>query len=199
MLDRLDSTARQEFAQRLHQRVHAPEAAAERRLADLGFLTRLLDEQPQRPDRLAYIERKTYEQRRPLEAPNAPLSARLVERYGSWHRACFAAWGLLNDGRNRFGTRRPPGTLPGRHRPPAYTADECFSSVRACAAALGKIPSSFEYHLWKIERTRRAKQLGQHVRLPHYRAVIRELAPDRPRRGGWTAVVAIVFGGSRQP
>src|SRR4051812_709019 len=97
MLNRLNPASKQEFTRRLHARVHAPKAAAERRLADLGYLAGLLDERPQPPERLPYIERKIYDQRRPLEAPEAPLTARLTERYGSWERACYAAWGLLDD------------------------------------------------------------------------------------------------------
>ena len=197
MLAVLDDDARETLARALHQHVHAPPSAAKRRVAELGFLARLLNEQPQPPDRLPYVSRKLYDQRRESGAPDAPLSARLQERFGSWQRACHAAWGLLSDGRS-WGPGEP-WSRPPRH-PKNYTVDEVVASVRACAEAVGHIPSSGEFHWWVINRRARARQRGESTRpFAPYASVMRLVAPDRRGGNGWRLVVKRVFGDSEIP
>jgi hypothetical protein len=196
MIERLSPDERETLLRVFHDQVFAPPSGAERRVADLGFLAKLLDELPQHPDEPPYVDQKIYIDRQPKEAPTAPSARRLVKRYGSWERVCREAFGLLPDGRNRFG-HRPPGTPRGR--PPAYTAEECIASVRECVQSLGYIPSSFEYHLWRNERVRQAKALGQPIRLCPYNTIMRVLAPERPRRGGWQVVIQKIYGMTRQP
>lgn len=198
MLRRVDPDGRERLARALHQQLNAPTSAAESRVAELGFLARLLEEELQPPDRLPYVDRKVYSERRPREAPAAPSAQWLCERFGSWRRACFAAWGLLEDGRRRSGTYEPR-LAPGRGRPARFTAEESVDAVRECANALGYIPSSWDYHRWRLARVRRAKAHGRDLRLPHYNAVIRELAPERSKREGWGIVVEKVFGTTRRP
>ena len=99
MIAVLPENAAAEIARALHANLNAPPTAADYRVKELGFLARLLDEKPQPPDRLPYIARKLYEARRATDAAFAPPAARLQERFGSWSRACHAAWGLLEDGR----------------------------------------------------------------------------------------------------
>jgi hypothetical protein len=195
MFRRLDPERRERFLRAVHQHLNAPEAASERRWRELGFLATLLDEVPQPPETLPYIERHVYEKRRPTEAPEAPRAAWLCERYGSWKRACYAAWGLLDDGSRRWGSYEPR-LPPGHKRVTRYTTDECIRTVEECAKALGSIPSSWDFHRWTLARRRRAKAAGMPIRLAGYNAVLRQLAPERTHRDGWTIVVEKVFGRS---
>jgi hypothetical protein len=73
----------------------------------------LLDDEPQYPDRPPYVERSLYDEGRSKEASDSPPSARLIERYGGWPRACRAAWGLLSDIRS-FGPADPWSRPPRR-------------------------------------------------------------------------------------
>ncbi len=191
MLAVLDDDARETLARALHQHVHAPPSASERRVAELGFLSRLLNEQPQPPDRLPYIARKLYDERRERDAPDAPLSARLQEKFGSWPRACHGAWGLLEDGRS-WGPGEP-WPRPPRH-PKDYTPEEAAASVRRCADVLRRIPSSTDYHKWCLNCRRRARDAGQSTRpYVHYASVLRLLAPDRSGGNGWRLIVQRVL------
>ncbi len=194
MLRELDLDAREKFVQAAHGDVYAPVAARKRRSAELGFLARLLEEEPQSPERLPSVQRKTYTKRRSIEAPDAPTDEWLWARYGSWRHACYAAWGVLEDGSKLSGTYEPR-LPPGLAKPPRYTAEECSRSVELCADAIGHFPSSTEYHSWQIERTRRAKERGRPVRLPRYSTVLREIAPERGRRDGWKIVRTKLSGG----
>ena len=63
---------------------------------------------------------------------------------------------------------------------------------------LGYIASSYEFHQWRIARARRAKQIGQPIRLAPYNTIIRVLAPERTRRGGWKLVIQKIYGMTRQ-
>lgn len=185
MVEVLDPGSREALARALHQHVHAPRSPVERRLAELGPLARLLDEQPQPPERLPYIQRKAYDQRR-AQRGAGPSSEWLTDRYGSWQRACWAAWTLLRDGRKPLGGPPYPRHHPNGKRPVTYTADECIVSVQACAAALGHPPSSSEYHRWSIERKRQAREAGQELRIARMSIVLRALAPeDAPPREKW--------------
>lgn len=150
----------------------------------------LLDEHVQPPSRLPYVSRKLYDQRRPTQAPDAPLSARLQEKFGSWPRVCHAAWGLLEDGRS-FGLGQRWARVPPS--PKRYDTKEAAASVRACAEAVGRITSSFEYHMWVIARRARARSAGETIRIATIGSVYRRLAPDRANGNGWRLVVARVF------
>ena len=180
MLALLAEADRETFARALHQHVHAPASAAERRVRELGFLAQLLDEQPQPPERLPFVERKHYDQRRKTEAPDAPTSAWLVERFGSWKRVCWAAWSLLPDGRKPMGGTPHPRSPPRRPRPAEYTVAEAINSVLACAAALGRTPSSRDYHRWSLSQKRRARETGHESRIARMSIVLRLLAPKNP-------------------
>src|SRR5439155_12421133 len=125
-------------------RLNAPPSAAERRVKELHFLTRLLEEQPQPLNRLPYVPRKHYDERRATDAPEAPPSARLQERFGSWARACHAAWGLREDGRS-FGEEQPWPRPPRRRKP--FAIEDAKTSVRQCADAIGRIPSAYQYRV----------------------------------------------------
>src|SRR4051812_1090799 len=84
----LDIGERRAVLEACRQGLHAPPTAADRRIGELGLLARMLDERPQEPDALPYVERQIYEARRRAEAPEAVSARTLVDRYGSWKRVC---------------------------------------------------------------------------------------------------------------
>jgi hypothetical protein len=183
MIDLLSPQAREELGLVLHARLHRPKTAATRRVEELGLLARLLDEYPQPPGHLPYVERKLYDERRLRERPGAPTSARLQRKFRTWRRACDAAWGLREDGRSR-GSGMAWTRL--RRHPQNYRVEEAIASVRASAEVFGRIPSSWEYHQWIINRRRRARDSGQttHPFVP-YKRVLGLVASDRSGRDGW--------------
>jgi hypothetical protein len=191
MLDRLSLESLEELGRALHERLNAPPTAATRRVKALGPLTKLLEEVPQFPGDLPYVPRNLYDERRAAQPSAGPPSARLQEQFGSWTRACHAAWGLRDDGRS-WGPGEPWARPP--RRPKNYSAEEATASVRACAAAIGRIPTSQDYHVWVMNSRRRARSSGQDTRpLVHYSSVMRLLAPDRMRGNGWQLVLSRVF------
>jgi hypothetical protein len=189
LLGHLSSAGVREIGRALHAKLNAPPTPAERRIAELRYLTALLEEVPQYPGRPPYVPRTVYDQRRTEGVRHAPPSARLTERYGSWPRACRAAWGLLQDGRY-WGDDQPWPHVGGGT---VYTHDEVAAGVRECADVIGRIPSSWEYHTWGINRRARARARGEPCRIATYITVLRVLAPDRSNRNGWGLVVACVF------
>jgi len=191
MINKLPAEAVEELGRALHARLNAPPTAAERRVKELLFLTKLLEERPQPLNRLPYVLRKYYDERRTTDAPQAPTSGRLQQRFGSWARACHAAWGLREDGR-WFGDGQP-WPRPTR-RPKPFSVEEAKASVRQCADSIGRVPSSYRYHMWVIARRARARAAGESVSLVHVSAVNRLLAPDRENRNGWRLVLQRVFG-----
>jgi hypothetical protein len=193
MIERLPQDARAEIGRALHAKLNAPPTAAERRVKDLRFLAQLLDERPQHPEGLPYIPRTLYDERRGLDPSAAPPSARLQERFGSWQRACHAAWGLLEDGRS-WGPGQAWPRVPRRGK--NYELGEAIRSVQACAEALGHIPASSEYHAWVVNRRAHARQRGETSRLVHYATVLRLLAPDRTGGNGWRLAISRVPGAS---
>jgi hypothetical protein len=189
LIEHLSPEGLQAIGRALHAKLNAPPTPAERRVAELRYLTTLLEERPQYPERPPYVPRTLYDERRPAEAPAAPPSARLTERYGSWPRACRAAWGLLKDGRY-VGDGQP---WPYGAKPPKYTLSEAIASINECALALGRIPSSHEYTEWVVNRRARARATGATHRIVKIDAVLRLLAPDRSGGNGWKLVIARVF------
>jgi hypothetical protein len=187
MMGALPPTAAEELGRALHAKLNAPPTAAERRAKMLRFLARLLEELPQYPDCLPYVPRKEYDARRATDRSSGPPSARLQQQFGSWARACHAAWGLLDDGRS-WGAAQP-WPRPPRH-PQNYEREEAITSVQRCAHALGHTPSSTEYHYWVMNRRARARKVVGSVR-PYapYASVMRLLAPDCAHGNGWRLVV----------
>jgi hypothetical protein len=68
------------------------------------------------------------------------------------------------------------------------------ASVRACAEAIGRRPTSSTYSEWRINRRARARAAGEKVRLAPVRRILALLAPERGERDGWKIVLAKVFG-----
>jgi hypothetical protein len=195
MLVALDPPQLELLARKLHEKLHAPMPAAEQRWQELGLLVSVLDELPQPPEVLPYVQRKIYEDRRRLLRGAALPATELVRRHGSWKRACYAAWGLLPDGRNAFGGQPWHESQKGKPVRPPFTEAECVRSLRQCAAAIAHVPTSREYFRWRQAHIRHARARGKHPRLATVRAILRKLAHDRLDRGeGWRFVVETVFG-----
>jgi hypothetical protein len=192
MLRVLSPELRLDYAAALNRLVNAPASAAAGRIDDLLLVAQLLDQQPQPPESMPYIERREYDAQRIGLNSQAPSSSRLVKQYGSWARVCTAAFGLRADGRNVFGgsTLMPRS---GRGQPRKFTPDECIASLRNCATILGHIPSASEYQAWYLRAKRRARATGRGVRIASVAVVIRELAPDERRGLRWRTALGTAF------
>lgn len=167
MLRVLELPVLAELEHALAHRLEPAPTPAERRWSELGVLARLLNErQPLPGEDAPRLERRVYEQHRARHAPQAPDPHTLVERYGSWRKACRAAYGLLPDGRYG-GVGNPwPSPFLGRTSAAPYTREEVSESIRQCALDLGRIPTSHDYHYWTREKKRRGRLSGANVRHP---------------------------------
>jgi hypothetical protein len=84
--------------------------------------------------------------------------------------------------------------FPGHARALTYGTTSCLDSVRACAAAIGRTPTSQDYMNWARARRRNARERGRSPEVPSFNVVLRILAPDRKSRDGWRLVKDRVFG-----
>jgi predicted RNA-binding Zn ribbon-like protein len=190
MLETLDALALAELERALRLRLTPALTAAERRVDELGFLARLLDELPAttRSNGIPQLDRAAYESRQPLEAPDAPTAKTLVANHGSWQRVCRAAFGLLPDGRTRAKVSPWASTTRGKPRTLKYTREEARSAIRSCADSLGRLPDASAYQRWSTETKRLARERGAEVpRLPSLRAIYRHYPKGENR---WRLAVA---------
>jgi hypothetical protein len=194
MIAEAKQDALREVGLALHARLNAPETAIRRRVAELGFLANSLEEHPQDPNRLPSLNQDVYDETRKRLAPKAPSSEILAKRYGSWKRACYAAYGLRIDGSKCAPGNPWPSNWTGMRMAPNFSREECVASVRACAEAIGRRPTSSTYSEWRINRRARARAAGEKVRLAPVRRILALLAPERGERDGWKIVLAKVFG-----
>ena len=180
MLEALSASALTELERALSLALTETETAAERRWRKLGFLAGLLEFEL--PSLLGYpiIERQRYDELRPN---SAPLSARLVEEFGSWRAVCRAAYGLQPEGHAIYTGRPWVSTRRGSRRPPNFTIEEVVAAVQLCRKELERDPSSSDYTRWSSEKRRVARETGRSVRIPSMRTVSR-LTAER----GWTSI-----------
>jgi hypothetical protein len=163
--------------------LNPPTTPAEQRLAELGPLASILNPLPPRAGfGFPTLPRKEYDRLRPATATS---SAVLVKRYGSWHAACYAAFGLQPDGR-WTGPGRPWPSSHGRPATKPYTREEILAALRQCQRDLDRRPTAKVYDRW-----RRAKQAGAHrrgttIRLPSLPAIYRYFPAAR---GGWNSAL----------
>lgn len=184
MLGALDKNAMTEVERGILLTLHPIDSPTDRRVAELGFLASLLAKiPPQRGLRASYIEREEYDRLRPNDAP---LSARLVERYDSWRAACWHATSLLPDGR-WLGPGRPwTAARAGERRRRAYTRQEVLDSIRLCELELRRQPSSSDYFRWLRAKRRNTRLTGQSIRLAGLTALYRHFPAEN---GGWNAAL----------
>ncbi len=173
MLNQLGEVALAELDRALTLRLHPAPTPAERRVAELGFLSQLVAEaRDASSPSVPRIEQAVYEQRRRAVGSGAPTAETLAARYGGWRPACRAAFGLLPDG--RYVGKGKPWASParGRKKIPAYTLEEVHAAIRRCALELGRMPSSGDYHWWSREKRRLLRARGVQLEtstLPEHR------------------------------
>lgn len=162
MLNALEPEALAELEHTLAVKLSGTPTAAARRVCELGALATLLAEQPPplMDGKVPTVAIEAYEIYREKHAPDAPDHRRLVERYGSWLRACRAAYLLLPDGRFRGPGHPWASPSRGRTRVSKYTVDELHEGIRLCGRSLGRAPSSGDFHRWGREKRRLARLAG---------------------------------------
>ena len=223
MLSSLPRESLAELEAALSRRLLPTPSPAERRVGELGFLAQLLHELRPAEEQLPpdateeirttaaincgrrcaadidvpRLDRMVYEQRQPLEAPDAPSAYLLVKRYRTWTRACRAAYGLRPDGRSIGPSNAWAQPQRGKRRPPRYTKDELRDSIRRCAFLLGRIPSAGDYHLWAREQKRLDRRRGSGERnegdqplVPGIQVVYRLHKKAGSEANRWRAAVA---------
>lgn len=191
MLAAASERPRREIHRLLAAELQPPPTAAQQRLAELSFLCSLLDGPVVDGSEFRQCERLEYERLRP---PGAPSSRHLVETYGSWPRACRAAYGLQADGTTTGPGRPWPGTRRGEPKPGRYTRDEAIAVVQRCAAELRaagitKVPTSWQYDEWVRRHKLEAERRGQTVRLPSAKVLYRLFPQRRRGRTKWQTVM----------
>lgn len=186
------STASIETRRQVHRLLTADlrtvESAAQRRVADLGFLASLLPEPDSGLD-FGVCRRAFYDELRPSSAPS---SRQLVEAYRSWSRACRAAASLGPDGA-KVGAHRPWRGNVADHLE-LYTKDEVLTAVRQCAAELQRSglfssPTSWQYDEWVRRKKLAAYGHGRVLRLPYASNIYRHFPRPELGRSRWNAVL----------
>ncbi|PTL56131.1 hypothetical protein C7Y72_14145 [Paraconexibacter algicola] len=127
------------------------------------------------------VSQALYDERRP---PGSPPGETLARRYGTWLKACRAAYGLQPDG-STTGPGRPWAvSMHAARGVPLYTREGCLAAVARCARALLRRPTSSDYVHW--QRAQRARQPGRtpaELGLPDISTVLGYF-------GSWRAVLA---------
>ena len=183
-----------ELERTLAHRLSVRTTPAEERVALLYPLAELLRSQlakplPHHPIAKHQIECSVYDDLRP---EGAPTSGTLIRRFGGtehggWLWAQRAADGLLVDGRKRGKGQPWPHPSRGKRGEPDTTPEEVVASIRACALALCRRPSSHYYTEW-VRIKRRQLRLGAESakslpRLCHWGSIKRHF-------GTWGAALA---------
>jgi hypothetical protein len=164
MLDQLESSQIKRLEVVLRAKLRAAPTRREVREHELGALNAMLAEAGKLGHPRPRVARGDYDRDRP---DDAPLSARLVDRYGSWFKACQAASSLKLGGGTKGAPRPWPNKNRGGTRGPQFTREEIIEAVIRCAAAVDRIPSSNLYYDWSARERRRARERGGRMpRLP---------------------------------
>jgi hypothetical protein len=177
MLAQLDPASQDSVRRRLALRLDPPISPLDRRLRELRFVAELLRPLRLRPGwSFAYTPRKDYDARRP---PDAPSSASLIARYGSWAEVCLHAYVLVAAATPRgLGlTSRKRGKRKRR-----YCQQDAVAALQECARELNRIPSPNAYWYWRAAAERRYRITRGY---PSQAVVTRLYA----KRGGWIAAL----------
>jgi uncharacterized membrane protein len=173
MLDSLPPLGRREIEAWLAQELAGESTPAERRVAELGALAEMLNQVAPEPGwTYSMIPQAEYDERRPKDAPRGAV---LAKRYGSWKRACKAAYGLKPDGRTLGRSHHAWPHEPGRGQPrvAAYTFEEAIRAIRRCGLELACRPTSPTYMHWYKAKRELARERGMSVRIPNIYAIYR--------------------------
>jgi hypothetical protein len=183
MLDCLEPSQLKRLEVVLRAKLRSAPTRREEREHELGALNAMTSAAGLLGDPRPRISRASYDNERP---PAAPRSARLVEGYGSWFKACRAAASLDLTGRTKGAPRPWSSRHRGGSRGPTFTRAEIVEAVIQCAAAVDRIPSSNVYYDWSARERRRARERGGRLpRLPAQGSVERHF-------GSWSEVRAAV-------
>lgn len=140
MLAQLEPGTQDSVRRRLALRLNPPVSPLDRRLSELSFAAELLGSITPRPGwSFAYTPRKHYDAQRP---PDAPSSASLVAKYGSWAEVCLHAYKLVATAgpfRLHLGSRKAGGIHKRR-----YCEQDAVAALQECARELNRSPSSKE-------------------------------------------------------
>jgi hypothetical protein len=191
LIDAASEDALRELERGLRWHLYKPAEAPTRRRRELGFLRDLLSEQRTIGGDLAYVERLTYDARRP---PDAPTSERLKKRFGSWAMACASASALDDDGTYRRGVTNPPVERHLVRYALPYTRNECLAAIRECAVGLGRVPSSQDYVVWRRLRCSVLRSRGMTPRIPHCYVIYRFFPESTSYDTRWRAAIDAAFG-----
>lgn len=199
MLRQSPAATRREVHRLLAAELAAPPTAAQLRVAELGYLSSLIASDLDDGFEFAECERTYYDEVRPTAVPS---SRHLVDCYGSWSRACRAAYGVQLDGTSTGPGKPWPTMSCGEPKGADYTRDEAIAAINLCAkelrcAGLAGVPTSWQYDEWVRRRKLKAKKRGggggRTLRLPYAHNIYR-LFPSTGRRGRgqsrWQAIVA---------
>ena len=191
MLEVASERTRHEIQRLLAAELQPPPTAAEQRLAELSFLSSLLNGPVSGRSDFLVCERLEYDRLRP---PEAPSSRHLVETYGSWSRACRAAYGLQADGTTTGPGRPWAATLRGERRAQQYKRKEVIAAVQRCARELGAAgiidtPTSWQYDEWVRRHKLEAERRSQTLRLPSAKSVYRLFPRRQAGSSRWQVVL----------
>ena len=191
MLAVASERTRREVQKLLAAELQPPPTAAQQRIAELCFLSSLIDGPAADGSEFRQCPREEYDRLRPSEAP---ASRRLVETYGSWSRACRAAHGLQADGTTTGPGRPWSVTRLGQRRAKTYTREEAIASVQRCArdlraAGITNAPTSWQYDEWVRRNRLKAERRGQELRLPYTKSVYRSFPKRTPGLTRWQLVL----------
>jgi hypothetical protein len=183
MLDQLEPAQLKRLEIVLRAKLRTAPTKREEREHELGVLNAMLAEAGLLEHPRPHLARGAYDRDRPEDAPR---SARLVERYGSWFDACKPASSLNLAGGTKGAARPWPSKHRGGHRGRKFTREEIIEAVIRCAAVVDRVPSSNVYYDWAARERRRARERGGRLpRLPAQGSVERHF-------GSWSEVRAAV-------
>jgi hypothetical protein len=164
MLDQLERQQLERLIRVLRAKLRPAPALRTERDHELGALNSMLASAGLLESPRPRIARKAYDRDRP---DGAPRSRALVDRYGSWFKACRAAAGLDVRGGTKDAPRPWSSKHRGGHRGANFTRQEVIDAVLQCAAVVDRVPSSNVYYGWSARERRTARERGGHLpRLP---------------------------------
>lgn len=135
MLDELERPDLERIALVLRAKLRAAPNRRHEREHELGPLHEMLKRAGLLEDPRPRFPRQAYDRDRPK---GAPRGASLVDRYGSWFKACQAATSLNLAGGTKGAARPWSSKHRGRYRGATFTREEVLHAVLQCAAAVDR-------------------------------------------------------------
>lgn len=178
MLAQLSPESQDGVRRRLARRLNPPASPRERRERELGAAVNLLRTlKPRTGWSFAYLPRVDYDAQRPAEAPS---SASLVAKYGSWVQVCSYAYELVAQQRGEP-IRLSPVPAKRQRLGRRYSKQDAATALCECADGLGRAPAEEAYKRWWAVTQRRRPTTPY----PSARTIARLYAD----RGRWRAAL----------